>query len=68
MMLIYWTERCVLQETKTAASLIPIKVIGLEVNDDKTKYMVMPGDLNGGRSYNIKADNSSFEKMDWFKY
>jgi hypothetical protein len=48
--------------------LFAIKVIGLEAYVDKTQYMVMSGDLNGRRSYNIKADNSSFEKMDWFRY
>jgi len=29
-------------------------VIGLKVNDDKTKYMVMYRDQNVGRSHNIK--------------
>jgi hypothetical protein len=36
------------------------KEIGLEVNHDKTKYMVMCRDQNTGRSHNIKNDNSSF--------
>jgi len=34
--------------------------IGLEVNANKTKYMVMSGDQNAGQNYNIKTDNSSF--------
>jgi len=67
-MLMYWTERCVLQDTNTEVFLFAIKVIGLEAYVDKTKCMVMSGDMNGGRSYNIKTDNSSFEKMDWFRY
>jgi len=37
------------------------------VTADKTKYMVMPGDLNAGWSHNIKIDNSSFEKVEEFK-
>ena len=41
---------------------------GLEVNADKTKYMVMSGDQNEGRGHNIKNDNSSFERVEQFKY
>jgi hypothetical protein len=37
------------------------KEIGLEVNADKTKHMVMSRDQNAGRSHSIKNDNSSFE-------
>ena len=32
------------------------KVIGLEVNADKTKYMFMSKDQNIGRSHNMKID------------
>jgi len=38
------------------------------VNADKTKYVVMSRDQNTGRSHNIKIDNSSFERMEEFKY
>ena len=44
------------------------KEIGLEVNDDKTKYMVMSRDQNAGRSHNMKIDNTSFETVEEFKY
>ena len=44
------------------------KEIGLEENDDKTKYMVMSRDQNAGRSHSIKSDDSSFERMEEFKY
>ena len=37
------------------------KEIGLEVNADKTKYMVMSRDQIARRSHNIKVDNSSSE-------
>ena len=30
--------------------------------------MVMSQDQNAGRSYNIKIDNSSFERVEQFKY
>jgi hypothetical protein len=35
---------------------------------DKTKYMVVSRDQNAGRSQNIKTDNSSFERVEEFKY
>ena len=38
------------------------------MNADKTKYMVMYRDQNAGWSHNIKADNSSFGKVEEFKY
>jgi hypothetical protein len=41
---------------------------GLEVNADKTKYMVMSWDQNAGRSHNIKIDNSLFERVEQIKY
>ena len=37
------------------------KETDLQVNADKTKYMVMSRDQNAGRSHNIKIDNSCFE-------
>ena len=40
----------------------------LEVNADKTKYTVVSGDQNAGRSHNIKTDNSFFEMVEEFKY
>jgi len=44
------------------------KETGLEVNSDKTNYMVMSRDKNAGRSHNMKTDNSSFERMEQFRY
>jgi hypothetical protein len=44
------------------------KEIGLEVNADKTKYMVMCRDQHAGRSHTMKTDNSSFERAEEFKY
>jgi hypothetical protein len=44
------------------------KEIGLEVNADKTKYMVMSRDENAGQSHSIKYDNSPFERAEKFIY
>jgi hypothetical protein len=43
-------------------SVVASKEIGLEVNADKTKYMVMSRDHNAERSHNLKNDNNSFER------
>jgi hypothetical protein len=43
------------------------KGTGLEVNSDKTKYMVMSPDHNTGRSHNIKNGNIFFEMVEEFK-
>jgi len=42
------------------------KETGLEINADKTKYMVMSRGQNAGRSHSMKTDNSSFERVDEF--
>jgi hypothetical protein len=44
------------------------KEIGLEVNADKTKCMVMSPDQNAGRILGISIYNISFEKVEEFKY
>jgi hypothetical protein len=38
------------------------------VNADKNMYMVTSRDQNAGRNHNIKVDNSSFERVEDFKY
>jgi hypothetical protein len=43
------------------ALVVATKEIGLEVNADKTKFMVMARDQNAGRSHSMKIDNSSIE-------
>jgi len=48
--------------------LVGSKEIGLEVNADETKYMVISRDQNAGQSHNIKIGNSSFERVEEFKY
>ena len=38
--------------------------IGLEVNADKTKYMIMSRDQNAGRSYSMKIYNNTIERVE----
>jgi len=42
--------------------------IGLEVNADKTKYLVVSQDQNAGQSHNMKVDNRSSERLEEFIY
>ena len=42
--------------------------IGLEVSADKTKYMVMSRDQNARRIQSVRIDNSTFKKVEEFKY
>ena len=44
--------------------VVTSKEVGLEVNVDKTKYMVTSRDQNAGRSHNTKIDNSSLEGVE----
>jgi hypothetical protein len=52
----------------TEALLIASKEIGLEVNAEKTKYMVMSRDQNAGQNGDIQIGNKSFETVEQFKY
>jgi hypothetical protein len=47
---------------------VAAKEIGLEVNADKTKYMVMSWDRNAGRHDSVKTGKSSIERVEEFKY
>jgi hypothetical protein len=44
------------------------KDIGLEINAEKTKYMIMSHHLNSGLNQNIRIVNESFENVTKFKY
>ena len=52
----------------TEALVVASKETGLEVNTDKTKYMVMSRDQDARRSHIIKIDNNSLERVEDFKY
>jgi len=46
------------------ALVVATKEIGLEVNADKTKYMVKSRDRNAGRGHSLKIDDSSIERVE----
>jgi len=52
----------------TEALVVATREIGLEVNADKTKYMIMSRDQNAGRSHSMKTDNCSIERVEELKY
>jgi hypothetical protein len=41
---------------------------GLEINAEKTKYIIMSCHLNSGQNQNIRTANESFENVAKFKY
>ena len=42
--------------------------IGLEVSADRTKYMFVSRDQNAGQNHSVRIDNSTFERVEEFKY
>jgi hypothetical protein len=52
----------------TEALVIASRENGLEINAEKSKYVVMSRDQKAGQNNNIKIDNKSFEMVERFKY
>jgi len=67
MLVTYRAEEHLLKKNREA-SIVSSKEKGLEVNADKTKYMIISRDQNAGQSQNINIDNSTFERVEEFKY
>jgi hypothetical protein len=44
------------------------KEVGLEINEDKTKYMPLSRHQNVGQNRDLKIANRSFENVSEFKY
>jgi hypothetical protein len=42
--------------------------IGLEVNTEKTKHMLLSHHKNAGQNYDIKIGNRDFENVEQFRY
>jgi len=43
-----------------------IKENGLEINTEKTKYMIMSRDKNARKDHNMEIGNKSFERVEQF--
>jgi len=56
----------------TEALVVATKETGLEVNAEKTKYVIMSRDQNAGRCHTMNIDNSSIERVEelgiWEQY
>ena len=50
------------------ALVVATRETGLEVNADKTKYMVMSREQTAGLCHTMKVDNISIERVEEFKY
>ena len=66
MMLIYWEEAYIKENAE--ALVAATREIGLEVNADKIKYIVMSRDEYAGRIHSVRIDNSTFDRVEDFKY
>jgi hypothetical protein len=56
------------KKENTEALLIASKEIGLEVNTEKTKYMIMSRDQNVGQNGYIQIGNEFFETVEQYPY
>jgi hypothetical protein len=56
-------------KNKNTGTLIDVsKEVGLEVNAEKTKYLLLSHHQNAGQNHDIKTGNRSFENVAQFKY
>jgi len=53
---------------RTEALVAATRETGLEVSADKSKFMVTSRDQNAGRIHCFRIHNSTFERMELFKY
>jgi hypothetical protein len=55
-------------EKNTKTLLEASRDVGLEINAEKTKYMIMSRQPNSGQNEKVRTANESFEKVAKFKY
>jgi len=53
---------------KAEALVAATRENGLEVSDDKAKYLAMSRNQNAGRNHSVRIDKSTFERVEEFKY
>jgi hypothetical protein len=53
---------------KTETLLEVSRDIGLEINAERSKYMIMSHNPNSGQNQNIRTDDELFENVAKFKY
>ena len=56
------------QRRRQSSLVVASMEIGLEVNAEKTKHVVMSGDQNAGQNINRQTGNKSFVTVQQFKY
>jgi hypothetical protein len=62
---VYILGRSIHSTKKNAEDLvIASKEIGLDVNAEKTKYVVMSRNQNAGQNHNIRIDSKAFERVE----
>jgi hypothetical protein len=61
-------ENTYIIKKNTGAQLEASKEVGVEVNTEKTKYMVVSHQQNVGKNQNLPTDNKFFENVAKFKY
>jgi hypothetical protein len=52
----------------TETLLVASRDVGLEINAEKTKYMIMSCHPNSGQNQSIRISNESFENLAKFRY
>jgi hypothetical protein len=57
-----------IKEVNTEALLEASWIVGLEINAERTKYIIMSRHSNSGQNQNIRLANESFESVAKFKY
>jgi hypothetical protein len=67
-MLVWWEKNINSTKKNTEALLEASKEVGLEVNPEKTKYMLISRSQKIGQKHSIKTGNRSFEDEAKFKY
>jgi hypothetical protein len=64
----YWVININTIKGNTETFLGASEDVGLEINAEETKYMIMSCHQNSGQNHNIRIANELFENVAKFKY